>query len=241
MIANKYVDFVSDKEFLECIKWVCDAYQKLTNEVDMIQLQKNALDPFKIIFDIVTGKINADTWVKSERVRQLDKTINNKIGEFHQKLLGKVNGWTDLERGNELGIDLKKNDDSILIELKNKHNTVKGEDLKNVFDKLKKVANKYKKSMVYYAYIVPKRPGRGERIWNPSQRKSHERIKEVWGSRVYEIVTGDPNALKKTWDALPLAISDYTKSGFKITKTDLEKLLGFFENVFGGRHQQDNL
>ena len=33
-MVNKYVDFVSDEDFLECIKWVCDSYP-INDKIDM--------------------------------------------------------------------------------------------------------------------------------------------------------------------------------------------------------------
>lgn len=228
---NKYVDFVSDKDFLECVKWVCDAYPKDPEKIDMKTLQRNAIDTFKLVFDVFNGELSFEDWIKNERMRQSDKTINNRVGEFHQRLLGKVDGWEDLGRGHPLGIDLKNKDDTIFMELKNKHNTVKGEDLKNVFDKLKKASEEYKNAIIYYAYITPKKPGSGERVWKTSQREPHERIKEVWGFKVYEMVTGDKKALGKVWRALPLAIRDVIKSKHKLSKEDMKKLVELFKGT----------
>ncbi len=229
---NRFVEFVSDEHFLECVKWVCDAYQQSLGTVDMERLQRNAIDPFKTVFDTFNGEIDIEAWLKTESMRQSDKTINNKVGDFHQKLLGGVNGWENLGRGNSLGIDLKNDSNTIFMELKNKHNTVKGEDLKNVFDKLKRVADRRRRATVYYAYIIPKRPGGGERVWETAQRRPHHRIKEAWGFRVYEIVTGDRTALEKTWKALPRAIQEVTNSSFVLSANDKEKLLELFRTTF---------
>lgn len=229
---NKYVDFVSDEHLLDCVKWVCDSYPEISSEVDLKKLEKNSLDPFKMIFDIINGGITVDQWIKNERMRQSDKTINNKVGEFHQKLLGGVTGWENLGTGNPLGIDLKNNKNTIFIELKNKWNTVKGEDHKNVFDKLKKVLAQNNNALVYYAYIIPKKPGSGEKIWRPSQRQPDNKILETWGARVYEIVTKDITSLEKTWRALPIAIRDFCKTKYQISSTDVNKLIKFFESTF---------
>jgi len=228
---SQYVDFVSDEHFINCVKWVCDAYPTTnTKKIDMKRLGKNGLDVFKMVFDMNVGKIDFAKWLKSETVRQADKTINNKIGEFHQKVLGGVNGWEDLQTGN--GIDIKKKDNTIFVELKNKHNTVKGEDLKNVFDKLKKVADENPGSKVYYAYITPKHGGSGECVWNTSQREPQDNIMEAWGSRIYEIVTKDRNALKKTWEALPKAIAKVLGQRSEVQKDDMKRLVEFFEVAF---------
>jgi hypothetical protein len=229
---NKYVDFVSDEHFLNCVKYVYDCYpQEQTKDIE--SLTENSLDLFKTIFDIATTESSLGTWIKTEEIRQSDKTISNKVGDFHQMLLGGVKGWENLGRGHPLGIDLKNNSNTIFMELKNKHNTVKGEDHKNVFDKLKRVLAQYPKSIVYYAYIIPKNPNSGEKTWVPSQRESNERIKEAWGFRVYEIVTGDKNSLAKTWKAIPLAINDIRKKNFNLSDKDNKKLFDLFKLTFG--------
>jgi len=110
---NKYVDFVSDEHFLNCVEYVCGAYPQENAEINIKKFTKNSLDLFKTIFDIMIGKLDFDKWRKAEEIRQADKTISNKVGDFHQMLLGGVEGWEDLKRGHPLGIDLKKEDDTI--------------------------------------------------------------------------------------------------------------------------------
>ncbi|MFT4311603.1 MAG: Eco47II family restriction endonuclease [Candidatus Woesearchaeota archaeon] len=234
-MPNKYVDFVSDKDFLECVKWVCEAYPQINdvNEVNMKSLTKNALDPVKMVFDIFNGEIDFNQWIKNEQIRQADKTVTNRIGEFHQRLLGKVAGWEDLGRGDPLGIDLKKSDNTIFIELKNKHNTVKGEDQKHVFDKLKRVSKQNPSSKIYYAYILPKKPSSGERVWNPSQRSSKVNILEAWGGRVYEIVTQKSDSLEQVYKALPIAIATVLQNKRKITRFEKQKLKELFDLSLG--------
>ena len=166
MPKNKYVDFVSDEHFLRCVKWVCDAYPDKSSDVNMEMLQRNALDPFKMVFDIVNGKTEVETWVKNEAIRQFDKTINNRIGEFHQKLLGGVNGWTNLGTGDESKVDLKRKDNSIFMELKNKFNTVNADSLQSVRQKLERCVIKNPKAMAYWAYIVERDGSSGESPWS---------------------------------------------------------------------------
>ncbi len=85
------MDFVSDEHFLDCVKWVCDSYPSSDN-IDTEKLQRNGIDPFKMIFDIMNCNIDLERWKTNEYTRQADKTINNRIGDFHQKLLGGVQG-----------------------------------------------------------------------------------------------------------------------------------------------------
>ena len=130
--ANKYVNFVSDEHFLACVRHVCEAYPASKKEIELEVLYRNTLDPFKMVFDIINTKSTVDAWIKGETIRQGDKTLNNRIGDFHQRLLGGANGWTNLGTGDESKVDLKKSNNSIFIELKNKFNTVNADSLAQV-------------------------------------------------------------------------------------------------------------
>ena len=231
MDKNKYVDFVSDEHFLKCVKWVCDSYPVKSDVVNIDKLRTNVVDPFKMIFDLINGKMSVNNWIKNEEIRQSDKTINNRIGEFHQKLLGGVNGWINLGVGDESKVDLKKENNSIFIELKNKFNTVNSDSLSKVRDKLEKAVKAYPKSIAYWAFIIEKDGSSGESDWN-YLGKDDKRIKRIWGAKVYELVTDDKDALEKTWKALPKAIENVMGKQFKISSEDMKKLVEFFQFAF---------
>ncbi len=135
-MSNKYVEFVSDKHFLSCVQYVCEGYYEAGGKID--ELKSNGLDPFKIVFDLMNRNINLNKWISAEASRQQDKSLNNRIGEFHQKLLGGVKGWKDLGTGDESKLDLVKSNNSIGIELNNKFNTVNSDSLDKVRDKIEK-------------------------------------------------------------------------------------------------------
>ena len=226
---NKYVNFVSDKDFLKCVEHVCKGYAESRENLSIDDLKSNGLDPFKTVFDLINKRINFDTWLKNEEMRQADKTLNNRIGEFHQKLLGSVKNWVDLGIGDDSKVDLMKKDKSIFIELKNKFNTVNSDSLDKVRDKLEKAVAQNKKAKAYWAFIISKDNSSGDRVWNKKGRKANERIRVIYGSKVYELVTGDKDALRKTWLALPKAINDYFNGkAVMIPEEDMKKLVSLF-------------
>ena len=98
-----------------------------------------------------------------------------------------------------------------------------------VRDKLEKFIKNHPKSVAYWAYIINKKNSSGEKIWIYKKRKD-KRIRRIWGSKVYETITGDPQALKDTWIALPIAIKDLL--GKNISKEDMQKLLEAFQDIF---------
>lgn len=64
-----------------------------------------------------------------------------KEGEIAQIILGNFIGWQNLKVGHKSGLDCRKLDNSIAMELKNKYNTCNSDSLKMVLEKL----SKYKK------------------------------------------------------------------------------------------------
>ena len=77
---NRYVEFVSDEDFLECIKHVVDAYlitKDMETPIELLYESKNTIDEFKTLFDVCVNQIGFDEWANTELLRQSDKTINN--------------------------------------------------------------------------------------------------------------------------------------------------------------------
>lgn len=226
---NKYVEFVSDEDFLECVKHVIDFY--LSDEyqeepMTVLKESKNGIDAIKI-FDITVKQIGFDGWANKEMERQQDKTINNKIGEFHQELLGKVEGWVDLGVGDETEIDLKKEDNTVFIELKNKHNTMNSSSTKTCREKLENVIEQYPDATAYWAYIISRKYRSENRVWK-YQGREDEKIRRISGDLLYEMITGDSNALEKVYEAIPKAIVDLLGEDYKLLPYD-EKLMKEFQ------------
>ena len=133
--------------------------------------------------------IDLEKWKVKERTRQADKTTNNRIGDFHQKLLGGVKGWTDLGIGDDTKLDLKNDDNTIFLELKNKFNTTNSDSLSKVREKLVNNLQSYPHAVNYWAFIVHKDGTFGESDW--IYRKQNEpKIKKIWGDNIYKMITG---------------------------------------------------
>jgi hypothetical protein len=219
---NKYVSFVSDEDFLECVSYVCSAYTENA---------KNVLDPIKALFDVLNRGLTVETWNNDEEKRLRDKKVNNRIGEFHQRLLGKVEGWEDLGRGHPTKLDLKKTDGSIYIELKNKFNTLNSGGESTLRKNLEKVLDDHPKAKICYAYIISENGDSGKEVW-VYKGKENKNILKIWGKDVYELVTGNPNAINELWKALPLAIKDCINCNVTISKKDNKKLNKYFKEGF---------
>ena len=228
------MEFVSDEDFLECVEHVIDAYIlsiEFKTPLAILEESKNTIDEFKTIFDVCVSQSSFQDWTRFELNRQHDKTINNKIGEFHQELLGKVDGWVDLGIGDETEIDLKKEDNSVFIELKNKYNTMNSSSTKTCREKLEKVIDKYPDATAYWAYVINKDYKSEDRVWQYQQRND-ERIRRISGDKLYEMITGDSDALKKTFNAIPKAINELLGKDYDLSDIDKETMKKFNEYIF---------
>ena len=233
---NKYVDFVSDEIFLEEVKKVLDTYpdenKRITEPLDLLKKSKSGLDEFKIMFDMCYNDLTFKEWVDSEIIRQNGKSIENKMGEFHQQLLGRVEGWEDLGVGDNTHVDLKNEKKHIYIEIKNRKNTINGDSGKVVREKLEKIVEEDSEAIAYWAYIIHGTYKSEDVLWSKKGFEDNERIRRISCNKVYELVTGDPNALKKTFDAIPKAIAQLLDKKTEFTEEDIELISQYKKYIF---------
>jgi hypothetical protein len=90
----------------------------------------------------------------SHKIRQKQM----KEGIIAQTIIGNFIGWTDLGVGHSSGLDCCKNDNSIIMDVKNKHNTCNSGSQKALFDKLSKYKKENPSSRCVWAIVNPK-PG----------------------------------------------------------------------------------
>ena len=192
----------------------------------MLSNSSETIDQFKTLFDIYSNRFNLNDWKNFEIPRQHDKKASNRIGDFHQNLLGRVDGWVNLGRGHPTGMDLKKEDDTIWMELKNKYNTMNSSSLRDTRFKCEELAEKYPNAKVYWAYIVSQNYESFDKTWVYRDNKENvvheinDNIRNIAGKNVYTLVTGDETAFEQLFNALPKAINDIKKSKYNLTPKD---------------------
>lgn len=230
-----YVNFVSDKDFLKCVNHVVNGYMTINENIDaeyILKHSKNTVDEFKAIFDITTTELTFEDWSKNELNRQNDKSINNRIGEFHQMLLGSVEGWSDLGVGHPLGVDLKKDDDSIFIELKNKYNTLNSSSSAKTYEKLVNVTKEYPNATAYLGIVIDKDYRYSDLIWGLKNYPKNNRVRRISGNLLYEMITGEKNALMETFKAIPLAVADIKNKDCKMSSEDAAMMEKYINYIF---------
>jgi len=209
-MPNKYVNFISDEHLLNCIENLHNAYLRAKNNVSKKSFYNNKVDTIKLTFDAKFNNINEEDLIQSEIHRQIDKSINNSIGTFHEQILGGIAGY---EMGNLSGFDIKANDDTLFADIKNKHNTMNSSSAEALFQKLARYADDYKKAKCYWVQILAKNSF-NEHWKGEINRKeySHSRVFKISGDQFYALLSGQEDALFQLYKALPKAIEDYLKS-----------------------------
>lgn len=152
-MAHKYVNFISDEHLLNCIGNLHKAYLKAKNNVSKKSFYTNKVDSIKLTFDAKFNDINEDDLIQSEILRQIDKSINNSIGTFHEQILGGIEGY---EVGNLSGFDIRAVDNTLFADIKNKHNTMNSCSAEALFQKLARYADDHKKAKCYWVQILAK-------------------------------------------------------------------------------------
>lgn len=199
----KTPSYLNEAEFQRLVEDVVTK-AKSAREVARANLRSNVLDPFAAVFEAAIAGKSIEDWYFDEENRQVQKTIQNAIGTFHQELLGSMPGWENLGVGG--GVDVRSEEFRIVAEVKNKHNTMNAASSEATFEKLSNWL-RYRDRDGFIAYlvkIVPKSPARFDRPWTHSARlnPAREDIREIDGYSFYAKVTGDDTALKTIYDAL---------------------------------------
>lgn len=210
MAKNKYVDFISDEHLLKCVENLYKSYRKAKNKISKKNFYSNKVDVFKLTFDSKFNDISEEDLINAEILRQIDKSINNSIGTFHEQILGGVEGF---EVGNLSGFDIKAEDDLLFADIKNKHNTMNSSSAEALFQKLARYADDYKKAKCYWVQILAK--GSFNELWKGEingKEYSHSRVYKISGDQFYALLTGKKDALFQLYKALPNAINDYLSS-----------------------------
>ena len=209
-MANKYVGFISDKHFLDCVENLHKSYLKAKRNISKKNFYSNKVDTIKLTFDAKFNNIDEESLIQAEVLRQIDKSINNSIGTFHEQILGGIDGY---EIGNLSGFDVKAINDTLFADIKNKHNTMNSSSAEALFQKLSRYADTYKKSKCFWVQILAKNSFCD--LWKGEingKEYSHSRVYKISGDQFYSLLSGQEDALFQLYKKLPLVINDYLKS-----------------------------
>ena len=224
------LDFISEKNFTKHIKTTIEKYGEKLESFDVKRFNKNIIDPIKLIFDKTVYRSTWETIISNEIFRQRDKSNNNDIGYFHQRIFqyiqncrvpdnGKEGGW-DVIYENADGIVLPDGDvvHTIYVEMKNKHNTMNSASAGKTYIKMQ---NQLLNDDDCACFLVEAIAQKSQNIkWQTTVDKnkvSHKRIRRVSIDQFYALVTNHDDAFFQMCMLLPTIIENVVNNAEDIT------------------------
>lgn len=225
MANDQLLPFISNTSLYEHVAEVIVAVQEASAEAEE-RLYSRVIDPFGAIFDALSQDMSLSQWKEKEKARQVGKTLENKVGDFHQNIIGSMGGWQNLGTGSV--VDVASQSKKIIAEIKNKYNTMKGNAKKAIYDDLKGLisSGKYRDYIGYYVEIVPRTKKGYDKPFTPpdnvthTRRPTNERIRIIDGKQFYALASGYEDALEELYKVLPKVIGDLLSKSFYKVKNE---------------------
>lgn len=214
------LNFISEEDFTKHVAATIAQYDKKLLPIDIEKFNSNIVDPVKMIFDKNVYQYSWEELIGNEIFRQRDKSANNDIGYFHQRIFqyidncrvpdnGKEGGW-DVIFHKEEGIDLPDGDRvrTIYVEMKNKHNTMNSSSAGKTYIKMQ---NQLLQNDDCACFLVEAIAKKSQNVkWTTTvngSSVSHKRIRRVSMDQFYALVTGCDTAFYDMCMELPNTIS----------------------------------
>jgi hypothetical protein len=184
------------------------------------KFNSNIVDPIKLIFDKTVYGYTWEEIVRNEIFRQRDKSNNNDIGYFHQRIFQYIDGCAVPPAGWDVvftkpgGIALPDGDrvSTVYVEMKNKHNTMNAASSGKTYMKMQGQLLKDDDCACCLVEAIAKR---SQNItWAVSvdgTKQKHKRIRRVSMDEFYSLVTGKANAFYEMCMELPAVIEEVVK------------------------------
>lgn len=239
--------FISEENFTKHVKATIDKYGEKLESFDIVRFNKNIIDPIKMIFDKTVYQSTWEEIVSNEIFRQRDKSNNNDIGYFHQRIFqyiadchvpdnGKEGGWDVIFQKAE-GITLPDGDvvHTVYIEMKNKHNTMNSSAAGKTYIKMQSQLLDDDDCACFLVEAIAKKSQNIK--WSTTvdgKSVSHKKIRRVSLDQFYALVTGQEDALYQMCMVLPSVVENVVKGGDEVKiphDTVLSELKGVAERL----------
>jgi hypothetical protein len=236
---NKLQDFIDPAVLETAVFELLQGATELHAEAE-IHFEKNVIDPFAAMIEMAGFGSTAQQWVENERQRQSQKTLQNRIGAFHQTILGSMRGWTSLPVGGI--VDVVSEDRKIIAEIKNKFNTMNAASANRLYEALDTlVSHKMQTYFGYQAYvvhIVPRSSVGSDQLFSPSdantgRRKENPLIRQMDGYRFYALAAGCENAMELVFSEMLRIAKAFCESKQRpFHEGEHQMLQAFFKKAF---------
>ena len=252
-MKNWPLSFITEANFRRLVYDTICKYDQILKPYSIKEFSSNLIDPVKLLFDKIIYNKDWEYIIDDEIMRQRDKSNNNDIGYFHQRMFqtiancevpdnGEKGGW-DIIFKPATPIQVIPNDpkapyvSTIYVEMKNKHNTMNKSSGDDTFTKMN---NQIALDRNCACFLVEAIAQKSQNIeWIRQIKKismSHPLIRRVSVDQFYAIVTGENDAFFQLCMILPQIIKEeVAKSGITMpTDTVYAELKDIADTNCGG-------
>lgn len=238
------LSFISEKDFTNHVKDTIDKYGEKLESFDIVRFNKNIVDPIKMIFDKTVYQTSWDEIVGNEIFRQRDKSNNNDIGYFHQRIFQYINnchvpdngtegGWDVIFQVPE-GITLPEGDvvHTVYVEMKNKHNTMNSAAAGKTYIKMQSQLLDDDDCACFLVEAIAKKSQNIK--WSTTvdgKSVSHKKIRRVSLDQFYALVTGQEDAFYKMCMVLPKVIEKVVNEGGEDVKVPHDSVMNELRRI----------
>lgn len=218
------LSFISEEAFTNHVKATIEKYGEKLESFDLKRFNKNIIDPIKLIFDKTVYQSSWEEIVSNEIFRQRDKSNNNDIGYFHQRIFQYMNGCRVPPNGEEGGWDViyeaadgisiadAGTVHTVYVEMKNKHNTMNSAAAGKTFIKMQNQLLNDDDCACFLVEVIAQRSQNIKWETTVDKRKvGHKLIRRVSIDEFYALVTGEEEAFYQMCMTLPSVIEKAVK------------------------------
>ncbi len=211
--------FINEADLTNHVQDTIKKYGEKLESFDLKRFNKNLIDPIKLIFDKTVYRSTWEEIISNEIFRQRDKSNNNDIGYFHQRIFqyidhchvppnGEEGGW-DVIYQNDSGITLPEGNvvKTVYVEMKNKHNTMNSASSGKTYIKMQHQLLSDDNCACFLVEAIAKKSQNIK--WEPTVdniKVGHKLIRRVSIDKFYELVTGQSDAFYQMCMVLPKII-----------------------------------
>lgn len=198
------MEFITQQDFIEHVNnTFMNMMEKKSRISTLKEFNANKIDAVKLTFDTFLNGLNKRELITSELIRQIDKSVTNDIGKFHQDIFNYIKGWHVPQKG----FDIENEEKGIYVELKNKHNTMNSSSSQKTYMNLQhKLLRDANATCMLVEIIAKKSQNIPWKVSVDGEQFNHDKIRRVSIDKFYGIATGDELAFKKVCAWLPIVI-----------------------------------
>ena len=237
--------FVSEANIRRLVYDTVCRYDQILIPYGIQEFNSNIIDPIKMLFDKMVYNKDWEYVINNEIMRQRDKSNNNDIGYFHQKMFegirncdvpcnGDKGGWDIIFKPESpIPVDPEKKGrkvSKIYVEMKNKHNTMNKASGDDTFTKMNNQIALDRDCACFLVEAIAQKSQ--NTVWERKIKQipmSHPLIRRVSIDKFYAIVTGVEDAFYQLCMILPrIILEEVSQSGIAIPKdsayNDIKKM-----------------